>query len=77
MWNRVVGLILDVDINVFPPPDEDPSHVDEEGHKIVLFQHRLQDSFIHAKAVALSELMINSSSFLPLSLLKALFLFSM
>ena len=39
--NRVVGLIMDVDINVFPPPDEDPAHVDDEGHKIVLSEHWL------------------------------------
>ena len=39
--HRVVGLILDENINVILPPDEEPALVDYESYEVFFFQHKL------------------------------------
>ena len=40
--HRIVGLIVDVDVNVVPPSDKDPVIIDKKCDKVVLLQKELQ-----------------------------------
>ena len=40
--HRIVGLIVDVDVNVASPPDKDPVIIDKECDKVLPLQLDLQ-----------------------------------
>ena len=44
--DRVVGLLLNEKINIFPPPYYHPALIDDKRHQVVLLEHRL-DSSVH------------------------------